>query len=739
VSKLCERCGIREAQFFATFRINNEVKRVMLCNECLKELTSQGGVPADFGGVSNAGHGGSEGSFFGNFGPGAAGVGQQTAEQAGSALEQFTTDLTKQAREGKLDPVIGREKELERVLQILGRKKKNNPVLVGEPGVGKTAIVEALAQKITDHEVPEHFAGNRVLLLDLAGMLAGTKLRGAFEERLKGVLNEVTESGDVILFIDELHTVLGAGNAEGGMDAANLLKPALARGELQCIGATTLGEYRKYIEKDAALERRFQPVMVDEPSVDETVKILLGLAPVYEEHHGVRLDDDVLEYAVRLADRYITDRFLPDKAIDVMDEASAITVMKGSSSHSGEVASLRAELEQLQADKAEHVAAEEFEKAAKVKAREKEVRSRLAELTGNPGEDSTTPRVTKNDISQVVSTWSGVPVGVLSASEAQNITALERRLKERVIGQDEAVEAVAAAIKRGKAGMKDVRRPIGSFMFLGPTGVGKTELAKALAAELFGSETDLIALDMSEYMERHSTSRLLGAPPGYVGYEEAGQLTEAVRRKPYSVVLFDEFEKAHPEVQSVLLQLLEEGRLTDSKGRKVDFSNTVVILTSNLGTQDPDHGQRVGFATSGEVRNEDYRERIMQAAHMFLKPEFVNRLDGVMVFNPIGREALTKILDLRLEELAERVESAHGITVEFDDTARALLAEEGFSTWFGARELRRVIRRRVEDVLADYVLEHNQDELEGRSLRVTTDDSGIRIVEQEKEQLPIPA
>jgi len=602
--------------------------------------------------------------------------------------------------------VIGRENEMNRVIQILSRRTKNNPVLIGDPGVGKTAIVEGLAQRLVRGDVPELLRDKRVITLDMGALVAGTKYRGEFEERLKRVIDEIVGSGDVILFIDELHTVVGAGAAEGAIDAANILKPALARGELQCVGATTLTEYRKHIEKDAALERRFQPIMVGEPTVDETIAILEGLRDRYEAHHRVKIADEALRSAVTLSDRYITDRFLPDKAIDLIDEASS-RVRLATHVAPPDLKQLEEELERLKVEKEAAIQNEEFEKAADLRDQESKVRDNIEELRREwqnrryiDGAE-----VTENDIAEVVASWTGIPVAKLEESEAQRLLRLEEVLHKRVVGQDEAVEAVARAVRRAHAGLKNPRRPVGSFLFLGPTGVGKTELARALAEALFGSEDAMIRLDMSEYMERHTVSRLIGAPPGYVGYEEAGQLTEKVRRRPYSVVLFDEIEKAHPEVFNILLQVLDDGRLTDGQGRTVDFRNTVLIMTSNVGATQLQRDAVLGFVadTSSQAQHERMRDKVLSELKRTFRPEFLNRVDEVIVFHSLEMEHMEKIIDLVLEGVKQRVEPS-GVKLEFTPEAKKLLVKEGYDPDYGARPLKRVVQRMVEDKLSDEII-----------------------------------
>jgi ATP-dependent Clp protease ATP-binding subunit ClpC len=640
-------------------------------------------------------------------------------------LETYGRDLTELASKGGLDPVIGREKEIERVIQILSRRTKNNPVLIGEPGVGKTAVAEGLAQAIATGSVPEMLKGKRVITLDLGALVAGTKYRGEFEERLKKVLDEVRRSGNIILFIDEMHNIIGAGAAEGAIDASSILKPLLARGELQCVGATTLDEYRKHVEKDAALERRFQPVMVSEPSVEETVNILKGLRGRYEEHHKVKYTEEALEAAARLSDRFVSDRFLPDKAIDLIDEAGSKVRMKAFEAPDG-IRELERRIEELARQKEAAVANQEFEKAAEFRDNEHRLRRELEEKKKSwQTEDvPTKSTVTDEDIAVIVADWTGIPVKRLAAAETERLLSLEEDLHKRVVKQDEAVEAVARAIRRSRAGLKDPKRPIGSFIFLGPTGVGKTELARTLAESLFGDEDALVRLDMSEYQERHTVSRLVGAPPGYVGYDEGGQLTEAVRRKPYSVVLLDEIEKAHPDVFNVLLQVLEDGRLTEAKGRTVDFRNTVIIMTSNAGAE-VIHGKAVlGFTTERDTakEHEEMRSRVMDVVKRLFRPEFLNRVDEIIVFQALTVEDLKQIVLLQLNQVAKRLEEAANIKIEITDKAKEKLVQEGTDPDYGARPLRRAIQRLVEDPLSDLVLRGEFKERD--TVLVDIDDQG---------------
>jgi ATP-dependent Clp protease ATP-binding subunit ClpC len=622
------------------------------------------------------------------------------------ALNQFGRDLTQLAREGKLDPVIGREKEIERVIQVLSRRKKNNPVLIGDPGVGKTAIAEGLARRIVEGKVPETLKSKRIVTLDLAAVVAGTKYRGQFEERLKTVMNEIRDSKDTVIFIDELHTIVGAGGAEGAIDASNMLKPALARGELQCIGATTLDEYRKYIEKDGALERRFQPIMVDPPSLEDTITILRGLRDKYEAHHGVRITDEALVQAVRLSDRYMTDRHLPDKAIDVVDEASARARLAVSTVPS-EIRDLETKLEETVKEKESAIRAQEYEKAAKLRDREKDQRGQLKEWKKKwmESKKDREVQVDAEEIAAVVSVMTSIPVVKLEEEESEKLLRMEAELRRRVVGQDEAVSAVAKAVRRNRVGLRDPRRPIGSFIFLGPTGVGKTELARALAEFLFDDEDALIRIDMSEYMEKFSVSRLVGAPPGYVGYDEGGQLTEKVRRKPYSVVLLDEIEKAHPDVFNVLLQVLDDGQLTDASRRKVDFKNTVVIMTSNLGARQIVGQKQMGFSRSDQAAASyaDMRAKVMEELKRAFNPEFLNRVDDVMVFHQLTREHMWQIVEILIGQLSSRLE-AQGMQVEIAPEAKEFLIGKGFDPNLGARPLKRAIQKLVEDPLSEHIL-----------------------------------
>ncbi|MGV3464704.1 MAG: ATP-dependent protease ATP-binding subunit ClpC [Heyndrickxia sp.] len=636
----------------------------------------------------------------------------ETGNQGGSpssantpTLDSLARDLTAIAREETLDPVIGRSKEIQRVIEVLSRRTKNNPVLIGEPGVGKTAIAEGLAQQIVNNEVPETLRDKRVMTLDMGTVVAGTKYRGEFEDRLKKVMDEIRQAGNIILFIDELHTLIGAGGAEGAIDASNILKPSLARGELQCIGATTLDEYRKYIEKDAALERRFQPIQVDEPSAEESILILKGLRDRYEAHHRVSITDEAIEAAVKLSDRYISDRFLPDKAIDLIDEAGSKVRLRSYTTPPS-LKELEAKLEEIKKEKDAAVQSQEFEKAASLRDSEQRLREKLEETKKSwkekQGQENS--EVTVEDIANVVSSWTRIPVSKLAQTESERLLNLEEILHSRVIGQEEAVKAISKAVRRARAGLKDPKRPIGSFIFLGPTGVGKTELARALAEAMFGDEDAMIRIDMSEYMEKHSTSRLVGSPPGYVGFEEGGQLTEKVRRKPYSVILLDEIEKAHPDVFNILLQVLEDGRLTDSKGRTVDFRNTVVIMTSNVGAEALKRNKFVGFNIQDS--NQDYKDmkgKVMDELKKAFRPEFLNRVDETIVFHALEKDQLKQIVTLMSEELVKRLKEQK-IELEISETAKEKIAQEGYDPEYGARPLRRAIQKYIEDRLSEELL-----------------------------------
>ena len=640
-------------------------------------------------------------------------VSHREESKKAKTLAEFTRDLTEAARQGKLDPVIGREKEIQRVIQILSRRTKNNPVLIGEPGVGKTAIAEGLAQRIAAADVPEELLDKKVLSLDLSGMVAGTKYRGEFEERIKKTIDEVKKDGNVILFIDELHTIVGAGSAEGAVDAANIIKPALGRGEIRVIGATTLNEYRKYIEKDAALERRFQPVTVGEPTPEATLEILKGLRDKYEAHHKLTITDEALEAAVQLSKRYIGDRFLPDKAIDLMDEAASQVRMTAEAS-SPDLKALEEKIAALHREKSEAVTAQDFEKAAQLRDIEKDYQEQVEIERDNWRKQMAQNRgsVTADDVAKVVAGWTGIPVTRLTEDESMRLLKLEEKLHQRVVGQDEAVNAVAKAIRRSRVGLKDPKRPIGSFLFLGPTGVGKTELCKTLAEAMFGDENAMVRIDMSEYMEKHTVSRLVGSPPGYVGHEEGGQLTEKVRRKPYSVVLFDEIEKAHEDVWNILLQILEDGIVTDSQGRKVDFKNTIIVMTSNVGAKNiTADAARLGFdgsekgeKESEEVRFSRIRDAVMADLKRTFRPEFLNRIDEIIVFRQLTEDNIRQIARRMLDVTGARM-AQQGITLAADDDAVAELARDGFDPQYGARPLRRAIQNMVEDAVAEKMLE----------------------------------
>ncbi len=643
-------------------------------------------------------------------------------------LDQYSRDLTQMAREGKLDPVIGRSDEIQRVIQILSRRTKNNPVLIGEPGVGKTAIAEGLAERIVSGDVPETLADKRLVTLDLSGMVAGSKYRGEFEERIKNVIAEVIADGHVLLFLDEIHTIIGAGGAEGAIDASNILKPSLARGELQLLGATTLDEYRKYIEKDAALERRFQKVEVDEPSEEEAIAILSGLKSAYENHHNVNITDDAVKAAVQLSKRYINDRFLPDKAIDLIDEASAKTRLS-SFTQPPEIREISEELEALSRSKEEAIASENFEKAGQIKKKQLKLREKLDKVTED-WEKSRSERtlvVGEEEIAGVVANWTGIPVSRISEGETERLKTLEDTLHKRVIGQDEAVTAIARAIRRGRVGLKDPNRPIGSFLFLGPTGVGKTELSKTLAETLFGTEDSLIRVDMSEYMEKHTVSKMIGSPPGYVGYDEGGQLSEQVRRHPYSVVLFDEIEKAHPDVFNILLQVLDDGHITDSTGRVIDFKNTVIIMTSNAGAENIIAPKTLGFVTedSEDKRHEDMKGKVMEEVRRLFKPEFLNRIDEIIVFHQLSKEQIGKIVDILMKNVNKRTMEQMKISIELDEEAKKYIVDKGYDEKYGARPLRREIQNDIEDVLAEKILDGYYTE--GSRVQITVKDGKLHF------------
>jgi len=682
----------------------------------------------------------------------AAGAAGGERSKSSKLLDQFGRNLTKLATDGKLDPVVGRQTEIERVMQILSRRTKNNPVLIGEPGVGKTAVVEGLAQRIATGNIPELLKGKQIYTLDLAALVAGSKYRGEFEERLKKVMKEIGQRGDIILFIDELHNLVGAGAAEGAIDAASILKPALARGELQTIGATTLDEYRKYLERDAALERRFQQIRVNEPSVDDTIQILRGLRDRYEAHHRCKISDAALDAAAQLADRYIQDRHLPDKAIDLIDEAASRMRIRTMSAPP-RYRELEEEIETVRKEKESSIEAQEFEKAAALRDKERKLsqkRKELEESWRDEEDAAEQPEIGEEEIADIVSMWTGIPVFKLTEAESQKLIRMEDELHKRVIGQHPAIEAVSKAIRRARAGIKDPKRPTGSFIFLGPSGVGKTELARTLAEFLFGDEEAMIQVDMSEYMEKHSVSRLVGSPPGYVGYDEGGQLTESVRRKPYSVLLMDEVEKAHPDVFNILLQILEDGKLTDSQGRKVDFRNTIVIMTSNLGAAQISKNQSLGFSSNDEVglSYDEMKSRVTGELKKVFRPELLNRIDEVIVFHKLEKAEIKQIIDLMLKRLREQI-AVHKVTIELTEKAKDLLVEQGFDPSMGARPLRRAIQRLIEDPLADFVL--GAELMPGATLIVdrkknTSDEVDIKIIpgpepvlEEEPEKAVVPS
>ena len=632
---------------------------------------------------------------------------QKDGETVGGIIDQYSTDLTQEAREGKLDPVIGREKEIARIMEILSRRTKNNPCLVGEPGVGKTAIVEGLARQIAEGIVPESMKDKRIMVLDLPGMIAGSKYRGEFEERMKKLIREVKTAGNIILFLDELHTIIGAGGAEGAIDASNILKPSLARGEMQLIGATTLTEYRKYIEKDAALERRFQPVTVEEPTEDECVRILEGLKEKYEAHHDVEIEEDALKAAVHMSCRYINDRFLPDKAIDVMDESCSKVKLRGFKVPEN-IVGTEIRCGKLEQEKEAALKAGNIEKASELHREQKEAEKKLeqAKKRFNKKNEKKKVPVTEEDVADVISMWTRIPVTRLNESESERLKKLDKTLEKRVIGQEEAIQALSKAVKRGRVGLKDPARPIGSFLFLGPTGVGKTELSKALAEALFGNEEDMIRVDMSEYMEKHSVSKMIGSPPGYVGHEDGGQLSEKVRRNPYSVILFDEIEKAHPDVFNILLQVLDDGHITDSQGRKVDFRNTVIIMTSNAGAKAIIEPKKLGF-TQQEDQKADYKRmkaNVMDEVKQLFRPEFLNRIDEIIVFHPLNEDNMKKIVGLMCKEVVQRAEEQLEITLIVRDSVKKHIVETGSDKKYGARPLRRAVQSQLEDKLAEALL-----------------------------------
>jgi ATP-dependent Clp protease ATP-binding subunit ClpC len=661
---------------------------------------------------------------------------RRSSENKTPMVDQLATDLTELAREGKLDPVVGRETEIERVIQVLSRRRKNNPALIGEPGVGKTAIVEGLAQRIVAGDTPRPLLGKRVLQLDVGSLVAGTMYRGQFEERLKRVIEELKQS-DSILFIDEVHMLVGAGSAGSSVDAANILKPALSRGELQCIGATTLDEYRKHIESDAALERRFQQILVAEPSIEETVEILQGIKEPYQQHHSVEITDEAIESAANLSARYIPDRFLPDKAIDLIDEASARLRMY-KSPEAAQVRKAEAELSRIEEEISGFQEGEEAEAndVDRLRMQAEGLRATLSDLKANWNNETNQPRLVGDDIAEVVSMWTGIPVRRMASDETQRLLEMERALHSRIVGQNEAIDAISKAVRRSRAGLKDPRRPIGTFMFLGPTGVGKTELTKSLAEFMFGSEDALVQLDMSEFMERHSIARLVGAPPGYVGYEDAGQLTEAIRRRPYSIIVFDEIEKAHPEAFNMLLQVMEEGRLTDARGRKVDFRNAIIVMTSNVGADTIKRGTTLGFQISGDEerteaqRFDDMKKSVMDQLRRVFRPEFLNRVDATIVFRPLSRAEIKQIVELEIKKVSDRlIENA--ISLELSEEAQDWLAEHGYDPEFGARPLRRLIQNEVEDRLSDGILAGRFGL--GSVVRVIVDDNALGLVNGDEE------
>lgn len=639
-----------------------------------------------------------------------ASKGKNKGKNMTPTLDQYSRDLTGFAREGKLDPVIGRDDEIQRVVQILSRRTKNNPCLIGEPGVGKTAIVEGLAQKIVEGDIPDTIKDKRVVTLDLSGMIAGSKYRGEFEERIKKVISEVMNDGNVLLFIDEIHTIIGAGGAEGAIDASNILKPSLARGELQLIGATTREEYRKYIEKDSALERRFQPVVVEEPSEEEAVQILKGLRENYEAHHKVIITDEALKTAVKMSARYINDRFLPDKAIDLIDEASS-KVRLSTFAVSPEIKEKEEKIESLEVEKEEAIKNEEYEKAGEIKSRQEKLTEEIVKLKELRDKERAEKEliVGEAEIADIISSWTKIPVKKLEEEESERLKNLENILHERVVGQEEAVVAVSKAIRRGRVGLKDPNRPIGSFLFLGPTGVGKTELSKALAEAMFGNESSMIRVDMSEYMEKHSVSKLIGSPPGYVGYDEGGQLSEKVRQNPYSVILFDEIEKAHPDVFNILLQVLDDGHITDAQGRKVSFKNTIIIMTSNAGAQRIISPKTLGFsAVSDDKENyKNMKENVMEEVKRLFKPEFINRIDEIIVFHSLTKEDLKKIVEIMMKSISERAYSQMGVTLKAASDVIDFIVEKGYDSSYGARPLRRAIQTHIEDKLAEEILDGN--------------------------------
>src|SRR4051812_27101899 len=710
--RLCDICGERPAAVEVLFTSGADGRSGSVCERCARQAMAAQGNP--FGGTSP----------FGPFGPARGGAAtrerQQTSQKSETpALDEFGRDLTGDAREGRIDAVIGREGEIEQTIEILARRRKNNAVLIGEPGVGKTAIAEGLARRIAEGDVPEPLQGARLVALDLGGVLAGSQFRGQFEQRLKGVLEEVAQSdGKILLFLDELHTVLGAGAAEGAMDAANILKPALARGDLRMVGATTLDEYRK-IERDGALARRFSPVMVGEPSVEDTVDILMGLRPAYEEHHGCKIAGTAIEAAARLSDRYITDQQLPDKAIDLIDQAGARLRLRRADD---EVAQLQARIDSLEAEKNAAAREENYERAAEIKTEIAQIEAQLDEIRPQQADDDST-LVTETDVAEIIARRTGIPVGELVASELERLNNLEEDLHQRVVGQDTAGELVADTVRRARAGLSEPDQPLGSFLFLGPTGVGKTELVKALSERLFASEKALVRIDMSEYREPHTVARLIGSPPGYVGYGDGGQLTEPVRRRPYSVILLDEIEKAHPEVWNILLQVLDDGRLTDGEGRTVDFTNTVIVMTSNLGAGAARRG--LGFTGSTDVQPDE--KRMLEAAKRAFLPEFLNRIDEIVTFKPLTEEQVAKIAAMIVARVGERLLEEHDVTLDVSEELVSQLARDGFDGEFGARPLKRHVRRTLEKELTRSILSGAIGE--GDTVRASLGDDAAIVLE----------
>jgi len=753
INMKCERCQKNPARVRVDQMVDGRRESHFLCQSCVDELMNAMGqisgfdgqstpdADAPFGFSANTNKFASSTGNTGNTGNLNTATAEQKVKHSKTpTLDQYGRDLTAEAAEGKLDPAAGRNRELRRVITVLGRRQKNNPVLIGEPGVGKTAIVEGLARRILEGNVPTNLRGRRIVSLNIGGMVAGAMFRGQFEQRIKSILEEIRNAPEVIVFIDELHTVVGAGAAEGAVGAGDMIKPALARGELRCIGATTLDEYRKHVEKDAALERRFQPIKVDEPSVEEAIEMLRIVRPNYEAHHGVSVTDESIEAAVKLSDRYINDRFLPDKAIDVMDEAGSalrLEAMEKGIVSPTLLADLEQELAAIQAQKEAAANAEDYELAARMRQQELVTLGKLDRARSDSA-NIVSLIVTPEHIAQVVEMWTGVPVSQMLESERQNLRTLENDLRKRVVGQDEAINAVARAIRRSRAGLKDPKRPIGSFLFLGPTGVGKTELAKALASELFGGEENLIRLDMSEYMEPHTVSRLFGSPPGYVGYDEGGQLTEQVRRRPYSVILLDEVEKAHPEVFNSLLQIMDDGRLTDGQGRMVDFKNTVVIMTSNAGSSELKRAMGIGFfakrneEAERDAQHEAMRSKAMEGLKRIFRPEFINRIDQIVVFHSLGKTELYRIVDLLLDQVRARLQEQK-MDLMVSTEARDFLLKEGFDEEYGARPLRRAIQTHVDDTLADALLAGEINS--GQTLLLTVQDDKMVVVPQEAMQI----